>query len=91
MMAIIQMHKQRIKPLMLHGRFNGVCRQTGNKAIELSKTSGHPEYAYNACVTTMYSYVWTCDYDKLHALKNDVLHLLDNKFNLLLYVHAYNQ
>ena len=42
-----------------------------------------------AYVTTIYSYVWTCDYDKLHALKNDVLHLLDKKFNLLLYVHAY--
>ena len=63
--------------------------KTGIKAIELGKASGHPEYAYNACVTTMYSYVWTCDYDKLHALKNDVMHLLDNKFNLLLYVHAY--
>jgi tetratricopeptide (TPR) repeat protein len=63
--------------------------ETGNKAIELSKISGHPEYAYNACVTTMYSYVLTCDYDKLHALKKDVLHLLDKKFNLLLYVHTH--
>ena len=63
--------------------------ETGNKAIELSKASGHPEYSYNACVTTIYSYVLTCDYDKLDALKNDVLHLLDKKFNLLLYVHTY--
>ena len=63
--------------------------ETGIKAIELSKACGHPEYAYNAYVTTIYSYVWTCDYDKLHALKKDVMHLLDKKFNLLLYVHAY--
>jgi len=38
---------------------------------------------------TIYSYFWTCDYDKLHALKKDVMHLLDKKFNLLLYVHTH--
>ena len=70
------------------GFFNQAI-ETGKKAIGLSKASGHPEYAYNTYVTTMYTYVWTCDYGKLHTLQNDLFDLMDKKFNLQLYVHTY--
>lgn len=72
--------------------FLGHFEQTikiGTKAIELSESAGHPEYAYIAYWVILWSYLWICDYDKLHSLKEDVLGLLEKKFELMLYVHAF--
>ena len=62
--------------------------ERADKAIELSKGSGHSEYAYNAYVIKSYSCLWTSDYQKLHALKEEILNLMDEKFNLETYVHS---
>jgi class 3 adenylate cyclase/tetratricopeptide (TPR) repeat protein len=61
----------------------------GTKAIELSKAIGHPEHSYYAYIMLLWSYVWTCDYNKFHSLKEEVLSSLVKKFELQLYVHTF--
>ena len=61
----------------------------GTKAIEFCKAAEHPEFAYNAYMVILWGYLWICDYDKLNSLKEDVLCLLEKKFELQLYVHTF--
>ncbi|MBC2713682.1 MAG: AAA family ATPase [Desulfobacteraceae bacterium] len=63
--------------------------EKGTRAIDLSKAAGHPEYATNAYISILWGYAWTCEYDKVHALKEDILYLLENQFNLKLYVYTF--
>jgi class 3 adenylate cyclase len=61
----------------------------GEKAVELSEAAGHPEYAYQAYMELLWSYIWTCNYDKFHSLKEGVLCLLEKKFELQLYIQQF--
>jgi tetratricopeptide (TPR) repeat protein len=50
---------------------------------------GHPEYATNAFFSMLWVYAWSSEYDKLYKLKEDILNLLKNQFNLKLYVYTF--
>jgi tetratricopeptide (TPR) repeat protein len=63
--------------------------QTGTKAVDLSISVGHPEYATNALLSMAWAYVWSGEYEKLHNLKDHILNLLNRQFNLKLYVYTF--
>ncbi|MBC2713684.1 MAG: AAA family ATPase [Desulfobacteraceae bacterium] len=64
---------------------------TGSKAIELCKNSGlPPENAYNAHIIILCSYVHTSNYDKALALKEEILRLSENHFDLRLYAYTFS-
>ena len=62
--------------------------QTGTKAIKLCDPSANTGYAADAYLTLQWSYLWKADFERVLSLKNDVVHLLERKFNLRYYMYA---
>jgi len=58
------------------------------KAAELSETAGNAEEAGYAYTWLKWSHLFRGDYDRVHALKEDLLRTMEQCFNLLWYVRG---
>ena len=62
--------------------------QSETKAIKLCETAGNSEYAGNAFALLRWGHLFKCDYDQFFALQENVLHMMAEHFNLLVYVRS---
>jgi class 3 adenylate cyclase/tetratricopeptide (TPR) repeat protein len=60
--------------------------QTVTKAIKLSKATGDTETVGMQFLSLQWSYLWKGDYDQVIKLKEDILGLMEQQFNLRCYV-----
>jgi len=65
------------------------CIETGTKAIEYAKASGHLENALESYATILWSYNYKADYHKIHTLKKEFLSYLEKNFDLRGNVYCY--
>ena len=63
--------------------------QSATKAAELCEASGNTEYAGFAFMILQWSYLFKGDFDRVFALKEDVLRMMAEQFNLLTYVRSF--
>jgi class 3 adenylate cyclase/tetratricopeptide (TPR) repeat protein len=70
------------------GDFNQVI-QRGAKAVELCKDAGNIEGVDSANMAMQWSYVYTSDYDTVLAMKEDILHMAEQQFDLRRYVYRF--
>ena len=71
------------------GHFNQAI-QTVTKAAEFCEAAGNPEDAGLAYVVWEWSHMWQGDYDQVLTLKEDVLRMMAQRFNLRWYVWAFD-
>jgi tetratricopeptide (TPR) repeat protein len=69
------------------GHFNQAI-QTLTKAAELCEAAGNPENTGQAYMLLQWSYMWKGDYDQVLTLKEEVLRMLAQRFNLRWYLFA---
>ena len=69
------------------GKFDQAI-QTGTKAAELAEASGNVEEAGYAYVFLEWSHLYRGNFDRVLALKKDVLHTMEQRFNLRWHTYA---
>jgi tetratricopeptide (TPR) repeat protein len=62
---------------------------SATRAVELSGHSGNIGYAARALVSQQFSYLYKADFDKVFGLKEDVLRMMAEQFDLLTYVRSF--
>ena len=60
--------------------------QMGTKALELCEAAGNVEGSHSAYNAMQYSYLYKGDYENVLALKEDILRMIEQQFNLHIYV-----
>jgi len=71
------------------GRFDQAIER-GSKAIELCEVAGNAEGAGMAYLAMQWSYLFKGDYDRVLALKQDILRIMEQRFDLRTYVWAFS-
>ena len=64
--------------------------QRGTRAVELCEATGNAEGAGMAYLAMQWSYLFKGDYDRVVALKEDILRIMEQHFNLRTYVWAFS-
>ncbi|MBC2716705.1 MAG: tetratricopeptide repeat protein, partial [Desulfobacteraceae bacterium] len=63
--------------------------KSATKAVELSEATGNAEYAGSAFFVLQFSHLYKGDFDRVFALKEDILRMTTEQFNLFTYVRSF--